>query len=43
MWKVEEGGALQTWQPGAKNTIPGIDNMWIVRSKIVRKKEWHRQ
>jgi hypothetical protein len=27
MWKVEEGGALRTWQPGAKNTIPGIDNM----------------
>jgi hypothetical protein len=27
MWKVEEGGALRTWQPGAQNTIPGIDNM----------------
>jgi hypothetical protein len=21
MWRVEEGGALRTWQPGAKNTI----------------------
>jgi hypothetical protein len=27
MWKVEEGGALRTWQPGAQNTIPGIDSM----------------
>jgi hypothetical protein len=27
MWKVEEGGALRTWQPGAKNAIPGIDSM----------------
>jgi hypothetical protein len=27
MWKVEEGGALRTWQPGATNVIPGIDNM----------------
>jgi hypothetical protein len=27
MWKVEQGGAPRTWQPGAKNTIPGIDNM----------------
>jgi hypothetical protein len=27
MWKVEEGGALRTWQPGAKNTTTGIDNM----------------
>jgi hypothetical protein len=27
MWKAEEGEALRTWQPGAKNTIPGIDDM----------------
>jgi hypothetical protein len=28
MWKVEEGGALRTWQPGAKSVIPGIDNIY---------------
>jgi hypothetical protein len=33
MWKEEEGGALRTWQPGAKITIPGIDNIWTVHSK----------
>jgi len=27
MWKVEEGGALRTWQPGATNVIPGMDTM----------------
>jgi hypothetical protein len=29
MWKVEQGGTLRTWQPGAEKTIPGvsIDNM----------------
>jgi hypothetical protein len=27
MWKVEEGGALRTWQLGAENTTAGIDSM----------------
>jgi hypothetical protein len=27
MWKVEEGGALQTWQPGTTGNMHGNSNI----------------